>query len=220
MFVQLPKTHPDSGKFLSRFNTWAVSEARLDPETRRRSGYPSFPLPAGSRIALVRRMLVIDDHGMVRPTRITERIQLRELRGDVPENGEPIHSQRFQLLTLNRRELLAGRLGRSLAFVARDEHGFELGPIRTPVNGDPFVSSHGPRPPSNLMASCVQCHKHHGLLSLSRDGFSDLGTRPASLGLKVLRATDAQPTADWKASRPEFQLLRETLSGLEPFCES
>jgi len=201
MFVRLPDEQPDIVSLINRFNAWADEEASQDAETRRRAGYPPFEFQEGTRIALVRRMLVIDDRGTIRPTHITERVQLRVLE----EQSE----QWFQLFSLNRRALVGGNPGRSLVLISNHERGFELGPIRTPTAGDPFPFASKQLPPTVLMDTCSQCHKHHGLLSLARDRFSSLGSRPANLSVTIQEGVDADATAVWKASRPEFLLLRQ-----------
>jgi hypothetical protein len=47
------------------------------------------PLPEGAQTALLRRMLLIDDQGKLRPTRLTESLQLRTYNGDDKDAGEP-----------------------------------------------------------------------------------------------------------------------------------
>jgi len=216
LFACLPEDD-SSGDILSRFNAWAEHDARQDSETRRRQGYPSFQFPAGTQLALVRRMLVIDDHGIVRPTNITERVQMRFFLQDPQLEHEQIKPQTFRLFVLNRSELLSQRFDKSLVPVGSHEKGFELGPVQTPVSGDPFESASAPLPPTVLMTSCARCHKDHGLLCLSRNNFSSLGTRPENLRLAAEQSVNPHSTANWKASQPEFRLLQEIVSQIEPF---
>jgi hypothetical protein len=47
------------------------------------------PLPRGAQAALLRRMLLIDDQGRLRPTKLTESLQLRTFSGDEEDVGAP-----------------------------------------------------------------------------------------------------------------------------------
>jgi hypothetical protein len=60
------------------------------------------PLPRGTQTALLRRMLLIDDQGMLRPTPLTESLQLRTFSGD-DDTGEPT------AFKLSRAGLFAGK---------------------------------------------------------------------------------------------------------------
>jgi hypothetical protein len=218
MFLRLPDDGVQPAELLDRFSVWADDESRRDPETSRRAGDPPFELPPGTQVALVRRLLLIDQYGSVQPTSITERVQIRVLDEATPED-QVDKPQRFRLFQLNRHALMTGNTDQSLNAVSASERGFELGPIRTPATGDPFSSGAQELPPTTLMETCTQCHKHHGLLAWARQSFSALGTRPRNLSIQVQERGDAAATAAWKAARPEFEMLRAIVKGIEPFRE-
>ena len=77
IFIRLPGNRAatlDYLKTLSSFrNPWL-----LDPETHRPLPNPDLPqFPTGTQLALVRRMVLIDANGELRPTNIVEDIQIR-----------------------------------------------------------------------------------------------------------------------------------------------
>jgi hypothetical protein len=73
---------------------------------------PALPqFPAGTQVALVRKMLLIDADGQLRPTRLTESVRLRVYR-DVPRRDErPLSLQDFYEFNLRRKDLFAGKAG-------------------------------------------------------------------------------------------------------------
>ena len=71
------------------------------------------PIPEGTRIALVRTMLLIDQEGMIVPSRLVQSIQLREIGRE----------QRFSEVKMSRLLLFGGRTG-GLRAVAPDEREF------------------------------------------------------------------------------------------------
>jgi hypothetical protein len=87
VFMRLPGGRAatlDYLKTLGSFrNPWLI-----DPETQRPMPNPDLPeFPAGTQLALVRRMVVIDANGEFRPTNIVEDVQIRVHRtipGSVP----------------------------------------------------------------------------------------------------------------------------------------
>jgi RNA polymerase sigma factor (sigma-70 family) len=75
--------------------------------------------PVGTQIALLRRMLLIDETGTPRPTRLTESVELRYYRK--PERGDqPIDVGAPAVFVLSRKDLVAGRNG-GLRPVGHDE---------------------------------------------------------------------------------------------------
>jgi hypothetical protein len=108
---------------------------------------PALPaVPLGTRIALVRKMLLIDDHGTIAPTNIVESIQLRTF-------GRP---QTFAQWEMSRAELFAGRTG-GLKRTADDERGFTTFSAK---GMDPFEGTSkqfGMNAP--VLQGCAVCHQ-------------------------------------------------------------
>jgi hypothetical protein len=110
---------------------------------------PALPAPPeGTHLALVRRMLLIDNHGQVAPSPLTETIQLRVLGRD----------QRFAELRLRRGRLFAGVAGGLIALTASDTAYLTF----SAKGADVFEQAGPYRPPGVILETCRQCHEHRG----------------------------------------------------------
>ena len=107
---------------------------------RRVTVNPALPaIPTGTQLALVRRMLLIDERGMVVPSPLTENIQLRVLQE---------RDQRFFEFRLRRTRLFAGEAGGlqaiapgDLAFLTFSSKGIDSFESRRPGGPrDPVMS--------------------------------------------------------------------------------
>jgi hypothetical protein len=123
----------------------------------------TFPaLPDGSQAALVRRMLVIDDRGMIQATPLTESVQLRVF----PKGKE----QHFVELTLDRAALLSRRSGlRPVGPTEVAYFGFGVNEAR-----ELFDKELKPKP-EVILSNCVRCHASSSsmLFSIHTFGFQD-----------------------------------------------
>jgi hypothetical protein len=113
--------------------------------------------PVGTQVALLRRMLLIDEAGMPRPTRLTESVRLRAYRK--PERGDrPIDVGAPAEFVLSRKDLVAGRNG-GLRPVGIDEtapYSFQARAGRADV--DPLESPRRVRQ-APLLQLCASCHE-------------------------------------------------------------
>jgi hypothetical protein len=113
--------------------------------------------PVGTQIALLRRMLLIDDAGTLRPTRLTESVELRYYQK--PGRGtEPIDVGTPAVFLLSRKDLSAGRNG-GLRPVGRDEtapYSFQARLGR--ADYDPLEAAK-PARPQPLLQLCASCHE-------------------------------------------------------------
>jgi hypothetical protein len=107
------------------------------------------PIPDGTRVALVRKMLLIDAAGVIAPTNVIETIQLRTF----PKR------ETFFELTFSRRRLFAGQAGglRTVAVGERDfitfsAQGMDLFEHAENVRSD--ITSRLPR----VLEGCINCH--------------------------------------------------------------
>jgi hypothetical protein len=104
------------------------------------------PVPGGTRIALVRKLLLIDDHGVIVPSTIVESVQLRAFPG----------RQGFSEFVMSRADLFAEKPtglqesnGDNLLFLTFSAHGF-----------DAFESKNWRRPAlPRLVDRCASCHQ-------------------------------------------------------------
>lgn len=116
-----------------------------DGEVRTKLNPALPPIPDGTRIALVRKMLLIDDSGVIVPTDLVESVQLRAFPGAV-----------FSEVRMNRAALFAGKSG-GLRAVTTDERDF----ITFSAKGlDVFEHPPWRGPASNprLIEGCTNCH--------------------------------------------------------------
>jgi hypothetical protein len=133
-----------------------VADMPVDGEKKLR------PLPDGTQVALVRRLLLPDDKGELRATPVTESVQLRI----IPTRGE---QQVFEF-TLDRAGLLSGRGGlRAVDDKEVDYFGFHASAVGG-VAWDPFAAGMPPKP-RPVLSSCRGCHRlDAGVFSLNTFG--------------------------------------------------
>lgn len=149
----VPGGSTDTARYLKKL--WDFPEPFVSDETFQlaRDGEvrakinPAMPeIPDGTRIALVRKMLLIDDAGVIVPSNVVESIQLRTFR----------RPHAFSELRMSRADLFTGRSG-GLRAVAADEKDF----ITFSAQGmDPFDNQQG-RGPLNrarVLQGCNNCH--------------------------------------------------------------
>ncbi len=133
---------------------------------------PTLPqFPVGTQAALAREMLVIDDHGKIRPTRIIESVQFRVYR-EIPK-GDPSHPEGFDDLEgkqdfyefrFTRKDLFSGKAGGLHAVGPREE---EINLFIPPQPEDRFETDPPIRPgTSRIMGVCSGCHRRPGIHSL------------------------------------------------------
>ena len=131
------------------------AEAYLKTLESVRIGTDEIPqIPAGTQVALLRRMLLFDKNGTIRPTPITESLQIRVYQDlKAPDSFE---------FTLGRKELFESRMG--LDAVGPEEiNYFDVGLVRESAR-DPFENSTPGRGPSPVvLKSCITCHAGPGI---------------------------------------------------------
>jgi hypothetical protein len=116
-----------------------------DGEIRTKLNPALPPVPDGTQIALVRKMLLIDDTGVIVPSNLVQRIQMRRFPG-----------RAFSELQMSRRDLFAGKSG-GLRAVDVDERGF----ITFSAKGMDPLERESWRGAANLprvIDGCVNCH--------------------------------------------------------------
>lgn len=117
-----------------------------DGEMRTKPNPALPPVPDGTRIALVRKMMLIDDTGQIVPSAVIQSIQLRAFPG----------REAFSELRMSRADLFAGRAG-GLRMIGPDEGDFVtfsakgMDPLERQPQPDPLRL----RP---VLAGCVNCH--------------------------------------------------------------
>jgi hypothetical protein len=133
VLLRLPAGRPATEKYVKRLE----------------SGDGPPPFPAGTQVALLRRMMLANDRGALQVTPLVEELQLRTF----PTETE----QHVYELTLARDRLLAGKAGGLRALGPDDTDLFSFRATHAGML-DPFT--HGDKPPEapRLLNFCTACH--------------------------------------------------------------
>jgi hypothetical protein len=155
IFWRLPEGRDQTLKYVDRLSEWKKKGAKGGPAT-----VPQFS--ANTQFALVRRTLLLDDRGEIRPTPLTEQVQLQILHDPTAApDGKP-GVKTFLEFRLRREQLLAGKAG-GLGAVPDDEREWQH---LTFYGGGPLIDGFAVVLP--IMASCQGCHSHGpGILSIN-----------------------------------------------------
>jgi hypothetical protein len=207
VFLNLPAGRLATVDYLGKLGRFPKP---LLPQPARESGVilnPDLPqFPAGTQVALVRELVVIDDHGNLVPTRILEELQFRVYR-DIPKEAKKDSKQDFYQFRMRRGELFAEKAGGLRADDAKSE-GFG-GLNREHL--DPFEQPDTRPHPSPILRECVACHARGdgpGIHSVQtyRRGFSYGVERPPDLiDSEQRRQEDA--LRRWKRQQYDWGLL-------------
>jgi hypothetical protein len=134
---------------------------------------PDLPqLPAGTQVALVRQLTLIDNQGRQRATPLTESVQIRVYRSVTPSAAPAVGID--QMVTKSGQDCYAIRLSRPLLFANQsgglkaarpEERDFTLFGGGGPDEGSPghyaSLASYHP-----VTKACVMCHRETGVQSL------------------------------------------------------
>jgi hypothetical protein len=216
VFIRLPGGREATLAYIKKLESfpkqWLAALDSRDPD--RVVPNPATPqFPPGTQLALVRQMMLIDDQANLRPTRLTEDVQIRVHRAiptTIPEGVDLDSNEALSAMNVFEFKLSRARIFASIAAglraVAQDEkefrtfqtHGidpFDPRPDTTPIE----------RHMSNVLNSCAHCHFRPGIHSmLSRGGFS----RPRALAVAWSEDYEADATKGWKNGRYDWGLLR------------
>jgi hypothetical protein len=180
VFVRLPEGHKATMDYFQTLwnfpQPWIHGPSFAADQALENPDLPSFP--AGTQVAMVRRMTVFDNQGELAPSPVTESVQVRVYRGitnaeernfgngnmaDIIRNS----GQVFFEFKLSRPLLFSGKNG-GLRAIARDETEFSTFQTK---GDDPFEESpSGPRFAGNMpteLQSCAWCHNGGGVRSLN-----------------------------------------------------
>jgi hypothetical protein len=221
IFISLPQGRAATLAYLrgvADFRKPWVRDRRSPAEVRPNPRLPQFP--EGTRLALVRQMLVIGERGEPVPTGVVESVQIRLHRAlprDIPDAFDGSRNPARDALAvcefrLSRARLFAGEAG-GLRAVTRDEEEF---PQFQSHGLDPFESRGGREPVERhrrpVLGSCVACHFRpgiHSVLSRQPDIFQ---LRLRDVRRELLPAPtyehEANFTKAWKMRQESWRLLR------------
>lgn len=199
VFLRLPGGRAATEQYLKELRP----EEPFIEETHRHS---VKQFPEGTMVAMVRRALAVDRSTKVRPTPLTELVQIRVYRRIPRDPAANLHGdsgeQDAYEFVLDRGELFAGRHG--LRAVGPKEPAEPLFG-RTEMS-DPFERGRPPLTPEMpQLKTCIQCHQMPGvysLLSLERG----LRKEPRNAGREMFRtyAWDVEMSYTVKAKVEQY----------------
>src|SRR5262249_4920765 len=132
-----------------------VGELRASIRSRdRRADVPQ--VPEGTQLALARRLVLINDHGELTPTRLLECAQFRFIRNATVSACHDANAPKFYEVKLDGKELLAGTAGGLRGLTSKDSERnfvFLMGANKTDGTASP-------------LASCRHCHSSEGIHSV------------------------------------------------------
>jgi len=199
VFFQVPGGRPKTLGYLDQLRNipkdWGPNEERPHPggSPPVLVPYPEPPqFPIGTRMALVRQMVLIDANGHPIATHLTESLQLRVYRAiHFDLGGTGTHSQDFFEFTLSRERLFSGQAG-GLGAIGQGEKEFAF---FLSHGIDPFEQEEAPEGfGGTVLKSCSACHEAagmHSFLSYSRERFGPFDVPPP----KLIASTPSLETA-------------------------
>jgi hypothetical protein len=193
--IQLPGGRPEGLNYLRDLAT-----AKAPGEMR----VPAFK--KGTQVALLRRMMLLDDRGEIVCSPLTETLQVRVYGYGAGNGGLVGVDQRFVEVGLRRDQLLSDTRGGLFVFGPSNlESGYfaYLGTVRVE---NPRYALSQLRPKD----TCYSCHMAFGgngasLEAFSRVSFSDL---PKADPVALDRESEERRTSAWKAGTRSFQTLQ------------
>lgn len=155
-YLKMLETHP---------HAWIISRRPFD-DVAPNPELPQFP--AGTQLALVRQLILVDETATLKPTQIVESVQIRVHQG-APQGsalaaGGSAGFEPYEF-RMSRERLLAGRSG-GLRALGRDERVF---PVFGDHGWDLFDTRVGPLEKhlkSTSTQSCMGCHSEPGIGSV------------------------------------------------------
>src|SRR5215475_2794334 len=213
IFIRLPEGRSSTLNYIEKLH--GVPVFVPGPDHNQRLPNPDLPqFPIGTQLALVRKMLLIDNQGDLIATRLTEEAQIRVHRaisktipGSIDFESNPERTaQDFFEIKLSRAKLFAGNAG-GLRALARDEEEFLLFGSH---GDDPFdwlkENESVERERITTMKFCVNCHYRPGIHSMNSN--SGLRGEPSELtasdinyetGIAIEWKQTNQAKYDWRS---------------------
>jgi len=159
-------------------------------------------LPPGTRMALVRQAVLIDNRGKLVSSHLTESVQIRVYRSIRPfsdENALSDPPQQVFELRLDRQALFSGRLGGLHAVTAVEKEFVFFNIYRGP---DEFEDESNPEEAGQaiILRQCGACHSSAGIrsfLSYSRERFRVSDDLPPPKLIESTPVREAAVEMDW-----------------------
>jgi len=207
VFMNLPDGRQSTLDFMQKLNAFPKPDTSHATRTIGLNSKPDLPPPSGTKLALVRQMMLIDDRGEMRPTRLIESVQIRVVHPITERDND------FYEFTLHRKELFDSnnglRAGRSdqvtipLFNRTHDSDMFDI-PNRVRMIRE-AAAERGRKEPitENLRSDCSSCHKRAEIASTTAF-FHNL---PPGLTASE-RANEVERVMRWKGEKYQWGLLQ------------
>jgi len=206
-FMNLPGGRQSTLDFMQKVNASPKSEVSLASRTSGSTSNPGLPPPSGTKLALVRQMMLIDDRGEMRPTRLIESVQIRIVNPATEKDNQ------FYEFTMHRKELFdsnnglrARRSDQVTIPLFNRTHDPDLFELPNRVRMIREVAAKRVRRESiteNLRFECISCHKHPEIVSANAF-FHD---RPPGLTASE-RPNEVERVIMWKGEKYQWGLLQ------------
>jgi hypothetical protein len=201
VFMNLPGGRQTTLDYMQKVNAFPATSGPQGRLLTSSSG--ALPAPSGTQFAIVRQMMLIDDKGKMRPTRLIESVQIRVVRGNMEKESD------FYEFTQHRKELFDGKGLRAVksdevtipVFNVRDEDVLDL-PRSVRQKREAAVKGEG-RVTENLRIGCTSCHTQSGIASVS----SFFHDRPPGLTASE-RGPEVERVIRWKGEKFNWGLLQ------------
>ncbi len=244
-FIRLPRGRSATASYVKQLIDFDLPLLVQNPKKNSRRAFPLVPnpqlpqFPKGTELALVRRALLIDSSHRVTASPLTESVQLRTIRSDVPTLTKQVLAdaaiyttegmrrnsewQTFHEVRLSRIQLLTGIAG-GLRAVRPDERDFKTGfnahmwdDFESPLRGQSFRDRSRP---FTVKEQCFFCHSMPGVYSFNsfKGDFKNAmqrkdGDQSRSFPLGLLSVSDVTEAAiERRKQHPNWIALQELLS--------
>jgi hypothetical protein len=198
VFLDLPGGHRETLAYLEKLRTIPTHWGE-DPEFPGGVMVPSPKppqFPPGTRMALVRQAVLVDNNGKLASTHLTESVQIRVYRAIRPFSDENVFKDPPQgvfELRVDRQALFSGSLGGIRAVTAGEKDFGFFNIYRGP---DEFEDGNNPEAAGQgvILMQCAACHSSagiHSFLSYSRERFRIADDLPPP---KLVESTPARET--------------------------
>ena len=217
VFMNLSGGRQETLDFIPKLNTPPKPHASPVITATGSTSYPNSlpPPPPGTKLALVRQMMLVDDKGETRLSRLIESLQIRIVD---PANEKQNYFYEF---TLDRKELFSGhsglRAGKSdqvtipLFNRTHDKDMFEV-PIRVRKLRESAAERARQEPiTENLRLTCVSCHKRPEMVCTTAFFHDQSPELTASE-----RVNEVERILNWKRDRYQWGLLQGLTEDQKP----
>jgi hypothetical protein len=209
VFMNLPGGRQSTLDFMQELNAFPKPDASRASRTTGLTSNPGLPPPppSGTKLALVRQMMLIDDRGEMRPTRLIESVQIRMVNPITEKDNA------FYEFTMHRKELFdsnnglrAGRSDQVTIPLFNHTHDADIFDFPNRVRRIREEAAKRVRKEpitENLRFDCVSCHQRPEIVSTNAF-FHD---RPPGLTASE-RANEVERVMRWKGEKYQWGLLQ------------